>query len=83
MLHEVTESYIAGKNSQTSSNAYSNTREEYDAAHNAATKPSGNVWFRMVDKNGKVTVDENNYEYIDVYLQSGSKEKIIRQIIKQ
>lgn len=83
MLHEVTESYIAGKNSQVSGKPYGFTEKEYKAAHNAAAPQTVVPKYRLMDSTGNATEDRSNYNYIDVYIKNGLKEKILRQIIKQ
>ncbi|RFS19406.1 hypothetical protein DVR12_22490 [Chitinophaga silvatica] len=79
MLHEVTESYQAGKEAQTSGKAYGFSRDEYIKAHNAATPQSGILNYRMM-KNGNQTLDERNYDYIQVFIKSGDIEKILLKL---
>jgi hypothetical protein len=83
MLHEVTESYVGGKSSQSSGVSATPTKAEYDNAHSAATPQSGEVHYRLVDKFGNETKNPNNYDHIDIFIKSNDKpEKIIRQLTK-
>jgi RHS repeat-associated protein len=56
MLHEVTESYQAGKlvqqRGESSGDSLTDPNSVFGAAHNAATPPPGNLIGRFYDKNG-------------------------------
>jgi len=84
MLHEVTESYIGGVNSQASGVSATGTKDEYDWAHYNASPQSGPISYKLIDGNGKETNDRNNYDHIDIVIKAPNKpEFVIRRLVKQ
>jgi RHS repeat-associated protein len=83
ILHEVLESYEGGKASQVSGiSAPAGDGPQYDAAHNSSIKQSGNIYYRYLDKQGRVTTDETQVDAVDIYIKANKKpEVIIRQLV--
>lgn len=88
MLHEVIESYIAGKVSQKSGiPAPPKKGPEYDYAHKASTKESGKLYYRILqfDKlTSELLVDTTQEYYVDFYVKkNGKAEIVIRRLTKK